>query len=101
MTDKLKSYRKPVKNFWPHTDHRSHKGINNRAENSHQITREKERQMRKFHDPQRTQSFLSARGPLLNLLKIKRYSQSSIDFKSAFFNPSQIFNFLISRDNFA
>ena len=101
MTDKLKSYRKPVKSFWPDADHRSHKGLNNRAENSHQVTREKERQMRRFHHPQRTQSFLSARGPLLNLLKIKRYSQSSDHFKSAFFNASQIFNSIVSQNHFA
>jgi len=101
MTDKLKSYRKPVKSFWHKIDHRSHKGLNNRAENLHQITREKERQMRKFHHPQLAQSFLSSRGPLLNLLKIKRYSQSSSHFKSSFFNASKIFNSIVSQNHFA
>ncbi|CAB3742438.1 IS6 family transposase ISDge13 [Paraburkholderia rhynchosiae] len=33
--------------------------VNNRAENSHQPTRRRERQMQGFHDPQRTQRFLS------------------------------------------
>lgn len=34
--------------------------VNNRAENSHQPTRERERRMRGFRDPKRTQAFLSS-----------------------------------------
>jgi transposase-like protein len=37
--------------------------VNNRAENSHQPTRERERRMRGFRDPKRTQAFLSSFGP--------------------------------------
>jgi len=37
--------------------------VNNRAENSHQPTRERERRMRGFRRPERTQSFLSSFGP--------------------------------------
>jgi hypothetical protein len=33
--------------------------VNNCAENSHQPTRERERRMRGFRDPKRTQAFLS------------------------------------------
>ncbi|WP_028206443.1 IS6 family transposase [Paraburkholderia nodosa] len=36
--------------------------LNNRAENSHQPTRERERRMRGFRDPKRTQAFLSSFG---------------------------------------
>ena len=36
--------------------------LNNRAENSHQPTRERERRMRGFRDPKRTQAFLSCFG---------------------------------------
>ncbi|KKB60910.1 transposase, partial [Robbsia andropogonis] len=38
--------------------------VNNRAENSHQPTRRRERQMQGFRDPQRTQAFLSRFGPI-------------------------------------
>ena len=38
--------------------------LNNRAENSHQPTRERERRMRGFRDPKRTQTFLSSFGPI-------------------------------------
>jgi putative transposase len=36
--------------------------LNNRAENSHQPTRERERRMRGFRDPKRTQNFSRASG---------------------------------------
>ncbi|SIT49825.1 conserved hypothetical protein [Paraburkholderia ribeironis] len=38
--------------------------VNNRAENSHQPTRRRERQMQGFRDPRRTQRFLSIFGPI-------------------------------------
>jgi hypothetical protein len=38
--------------------------INNRAENSHQPSRERERHMRGFRDPEHTQAFLSNFGPI-------------------------------------
>jgi putative transposase len=37
--------------------------LNNRAQNSHQLTRDRERRMRGFRDPKRTQKFLSCFGP--------------------------------------
>jgi len=40
--------------------------VNNRAENSHQPTREPERRMRGFRDPERTQAFLSSLGPIVH-----------------------------------
>ncbi len=43
VTDKLKSYGAAVKELKLQVDHRQHKGLNNRAENSHQPTRQRER----------------------------------------------------------
>jgi putative transposase len=37
--------------------------LNNRAQNSHQLTRDRERRMRGFRDPKRTQKLLSCFGP--------------------------------------
>ena len=48
VTDKLKSYNKPIKFMCPNTEHRSHKGLNNRVENAHQPTRRKEKSLIKF-----------------------------------------------------
>ena len=47
--------------------------VNNRAENSHQPTRERERRMRGFRRPERTQSFLSSFGPIRQHFALKRH----------------------------
>ncbi|GAA3787816.1 hypothetical protein GCM10022206_29570 [Streptomyces chiangmaiensis] len=41
-------------------EHHSHKGLNNRAENSHQPTRQRERAMRYFRSPGAAQRSLAA-----------------------------------------
>jgi putative transposase len=46
--------------------------VNNRAENSHQPTRERERRMKGFRSPQRTQRFLSSFGPIRQHFAINR-----------------------------
>jgi putative transposase len=48
ITDKLKSYGAAKREILPGVEHRQHKGINNRAENSHQPTRLREKKMRRF-----------------------------------------------------
>ncbi len=48
VTDKLKSYEAAKKQVMKNVEHRTHKGLNNRAENSHQPTRVRERRMRRF-----------------------------------------------------
>ena len=48
ITDKLKSYAAAIVQVIPGVEHRQHKGLNNRAELSHQPTRQRERQMRRF-----------------------------------------------------
>jgi len=47
--------------------------LNNRAENSHQPTRERERRMRGFRVPERTQAFLSSFGPIRQHFALKRH----------------------------
>src|SRR4051794_18370947 len=48
ITDKLASYGAAKREITPGIEHRQHKGLNNRAENSHQPTRRRERQMKRF-----------------------------------------------------
>jgi len=64
VTDKLKSYEAAKKQGMPNVEHRQHKGLNNRAENSHQPTPVRERRMRRFKSPGQAQRFLSAFGPI-------------------------------------
>ncbi|UIF88379.1 IS6 family transposase (plasmid) [Cupriavidus necator] len=47
--------------------------VNNRAKNSHQPTRERERRMRGFRDRQRAQAFLSSFGPIRQHFALKRH----------------------------
>ncbi|MPW23601.1 IS6 family transposase, partial [Paraburkholderia sp. CNPSo 3157] len=47
--------------------------LNNRAENGHQPTRERERRMRGFRDAERTQVFLSSFGPIRQHFALKRH----------------------------
>ncbi len=60
VTDKLRSYRAAHREVMPSVEHRSHKGLNNRAENSHQPTRQRERAMKGFRSVGGAQRFLSA-----------------------------------------
>jgi putative transposase len=48
MTDKLGSYAAARRQIMPAVEHRSHKGLNNRAENSHLPLRRRERVMQGF-----------------------------------------------------
>jgi putative transposase len=59
VTDKLRSYGAAQRELMRSVEHRSHKPLNNRAENSHQPTRQRERAMKGFPSTGRTQRFLS------------------------------------------
>jgi len=68
VTDKLKSYQKPIRYMRPKAEHRSHKRLNNRAENAHQPTRRKEKILIKFKSPQGAQRTLSLMGKVRLLM---------------------------------
>lgn len=72
ITDKLKSYAAAKKQIMPGVEHRQHKGLNNRPELSHQPTRQRERQMRRFKSAGQSQRFLSAHGPINNAFRCQR-----------------------------
>src|ERR687888_1872603 len=72
ITDKLASYAAAKKDLLPGIEHRRHKGLNNRAENSHQPTRRRERQMKRFKSPGQAQQFLSAHDQINNLFRLRR-----------------------------
>lgn len=60
VTDKQKSYGAAKKEMLQGVEHQQHKGLKNRAENSHQQTRVRERRMRRFKSPGHVQRFLSS-----------------------------------------
>ena len=59
ITDKLKSYGAAKREILPGVEHRQHKRLHNRAENSHQPTRLREKNMRRFKSAKQAQRFLS------------------------------------------
>ena len=73
ITDKLRSYATAEREVMPSVEHRKHKGLNNGAENSHQPTRRRERQMRRFKSPGQAQRFLSAHDGISNLFHLRRH----------------------------
>lgn len=58
ITDKLKSYGAARRQLMACVEHRSHKGLKNRAENSHLPLRKRERVMQKFRLPSGCQRFV-------------------------------------------
>jgi putative transposase len=78
VTDQLRSY-PAAKAGIPELAHVKHvfvkagARVNDRVENSHQPTRERERRMRGFRDPERTQAFLSSFGPIRPHFALKRH----------------------------
>jgi putative transposase len=69
ITDKLASYAAAKRVVMPGVEHRQHKGLNNRAENSHQPTRRRERIMKRFKSAGQAQRFLSAHDQVANLFR--------------------------------
>jgi putative transposase len=67
ITDKLASYGAAKREIMPGIEHRQHKGLNNRAENSHQPTRRRERIMKRFKSAGQAQRFLSVHDQVANL----------------------------------
>ncbi len=59
ITDQLRSYSAAKAEIMPGVEHNQGKGQNNRAENSHQPTRLRERVMRRFKSAGQAQRFLS------------------------------------------
>ena len=73
VTDGLKSYAPAINSSLPTTEHDQSKYANNRAENSHQHTRRRERQMQRFKPPQQAQRFLGLHARVGNLFRYGRH----------------------------
>jgi putative transposase len=73
ITDKLKSYGAAKREILPGVEHRQHRYLNNRAENSHQPTRQRERRMQRFKSPGHAQRFLAAYSPIASHFRPRRH----------------------------
>ncbi len=73
ITDKLKSYHAAKQEIMPSVEHRQNKYQNNRAENSHQQTRLREKVMRRFKSAGHAQRFLSVFGIITSFFRVGRH----------------------------
>jgi len=92
ITDKLASYAAAKREIMRSVEHRQHKGLNNRAERSHQLTRQRERTMRRFKSPGHAQRFLSAFGPISDHFRPKRHCLSASVYRALMQNRFQVWN---------
>jgi putative transposase len=83
VTDKLKSYAAAKRDIMPGVEHRQHKGLNNRAENSHQPTRRRERIMKRFKSPRHVQRFLAIHDQIANVFTRRSNQDTAATFHSA------------------
>ena len=83
ITDKLASYSAAKREVMPGVEHRRHKGLNNRAENSHQPSRRRERQMKRFKSAGQAQRFLSAHDSINNLFHLRRDHVTAAQYRAA------------------
>src|SRR5260221_5557278 len=82
ITDKLKSYGAAKREILPGVERRQHKLLNNRADNSHQPTRLREKKMRKFKSAKHAQRFLSAFGPICGYFQPRRHRLNAREYRA-------------------
>lgn len=83
VTDKLRSYTKHVRSLAPNADHRAHKGLNHRIENSHRPTRKRKKIMGRFKSLRQAQRFLSAHDQINTFFRPRRYKLSAPSYRHA------------------
>jgi putative transposase len=81
VTDKLRSYGAAHRSIMPSVDHNTERYANNLAEVSHQPTRQRERQMRRFKSVGQAQRFLSVHSVVQNLFNLGRHHLRSENYR--------------------
>jgi putative transposase len=81
ITDKLKSYGAAKREILPGVEHRQSRYLNNRCENSHRPTRQRERRLQGFKSAGHAQRFLSAFGPIFQHFRPRRHLRSASEYR--------------------
>ena len=83
ITDKLRSCAAAKREIMPGVERRQHKGLNTRAENSHQPTRRRERIMKRFKSPRHVQRFRSTHDQIANVFSRRCDQNTAAKFRTA------------------
>src|SRR5215813_5519753 len=86
ITDKLKSYGAAKREILSGVEHRQSRYLNNRCENSHRPTRQREYHMQGFKSPGHAQRFLSAYGPIAPYFRPRRHLLSATEYRAEMTN---------------
>ena len=81
VSDKLRSYQAAHRTTLPSVHHCTTQYANNRAEVSHQPTRQRERHMRRFKSLRHVQRFLSVHSPINNLFRVGRHLMQAAHYR--------------------
>ena len=81
ITDKLRSYSAAKREIAPGVKHRSHKGLNNRAENSHLPFRKRERAMQGYRSPGSLQRFVSIHSAIRNCFSVPARRRNALTIR--------------------
>ena len=92
VTDKLASYQVAHRELMPSVQHRRSKYLNNRAENSHQPTRQRERAMKRFKSIRHAQRFLSAFSGISPHFRPRRHLLSAADYRQVMADRFAVWN---------
>ncbi|MFY0647658.1 IS6 family transposase [Sulfitobacter geojensis] len=81
ITDKLRSYGAAKREIAPGVAHRYHKGLNDRAENSHLPFRKRERAMQGYRSPGNLQRFVSIHSTIRNCFSASARRRSAMTIR--------------------
>ena len=82
ITDKLRSYQVAHRKTMSATEHRQNKYLNNRCENSHQPTRQRERAMKGFRSVGSAQTFLASFSRISPHFRLPRHRMAATDHRT-------------------
>ncbi|MEV6319266.1 IS6 family transposase [Streptomyces sp. NPDC051776] len=82
VTDKCRSYGPAHRDLMGSVENRSHKGLNNREENSHQPTRQRERAMKGFLSPRSAEKFLAAFSQISPHFRPRRHLMATSEYRA-------------------
>ena len=82
VTDRRGSYRVAHREVIPSVTHDTSRYANNRAEVSHQPTRQRKRAMRRFKSPDQAQRFLHVHGVIRNLFRLSRHRLRVVHYRT-------------------